>query len=191
MNQVLFVRSSLYFHSLMFILWNVFLSPDAAAQLSFYNNKTEHPFVIKEVHSDDEVRRIDSLSAAILKDTLKYTRRYSEINAMHYYYRHDTLVCAVQRFRPMEYQAKVEWVFDNGIAVCMNHTVRLNDGRYEIRNKYYFSKYKETYGGIGSLFAWKWFGKRINHACASFEKVNSSLPSQAKNVYEKGIGLMD
>ena len=178
------LRQSIVVSVFLFMVHPVF------AQLSFYTSVSDHPYLTEKVHSDQEVNRIDSVASVILKDTLKYTRRYAAINGTQYYWKEDTLVCAVYRQTTDEFQKRVEWLFENGLTVCMKHTVRLRDGRYQLRDRYYFSRYSDAIGGKGALFAWKWFGRRVHNQCLEFEMVNSSLPMQGKRVFEIGTALI-
>jgi hypothetical protein len=158
-----------------------------AQQFYFYEKKSQGNFIASEPASDNELSRIDSLVSMAFGDTASCLTKYHQSTKTNYYWKNDDLVCAVYFSKDSSGFHRSDWVFEDGLAVFMRHTVRLKNGKYERKDRYYFSRYSDATGGKGALFAWFWFGKRVKESSPEYELRFSSLPAQGASVYEKGI----
>jgi hypothetical protein len=154
-----------------------------AQQIYFYEKKSEGSFITSEI------ARIDSVVSRVFGDTAACLKKYHAGTMTNYYWKSDDLVCAVYFSKDSSGFHRTEWLFEDGLAVFMRHTVRLKDGKYERKDRYYFSRHSDASGGKGALFAWFWFGKRVKESSPEYELRFSSLPAQGASVYENGIRI--
>jgi hypothetical protein len=140
-----------------------------------------------EITYEQEIARIDSVSHLILSDTSAYERfdslRYS------YYWKNDSLKCAVYYWKDESYINRSEWIFENDHAIRYRQTVRIiKDGKYFTKDRYYFSPYRSGNVPQHMMFGWIHFNKRVMVSTDAFEIRNSSLPFQGQEVLAKARG---
>jgi hypothetical protein len=165
------------------VLWLSFwCSPVLSQDIYFHpvGEKYAHGLT-REITYEQEISRIDSVSQIILADTTSMERfdslRYS------YYWKNDTLKCAVYYWKDDSNVNRSEWVFENNHAIRFKQTVRyLKDGKYFTKDRHYFSPYYNGNVPQYMMFAWIHFNKRVAISSAAFELRNSSLPFQGQEV---------
>jgi hypothetical protein len=166
----------------LLILMSAVVTPVSGQDVYYYPVGTKYTQgLTREITYEQEISRIDSVSHLILADTGSM-ERFDSLR-YRYYWKNDSLKCAVYYWKDESNVNRSEWVFENDHAIRFRQTVRyLKDGKYFTKDRHYFSPYRDGNVPQYMMFGWIHFNKRVNIHCEAFEMRNSSLPFQGQEV---------